>query len=82
MRQVFRREQAVLRLGPAPDGSTVVVYTDDMGQWRWQRISATGAITRCSTCAYAGRDEATGSAYEENPGTPVQVEVLNRARPA
>jgi hypothetical protein len=82
MRQVFRREQEVLRLGPAPDGSTVVVYSDEAGQWRWQKIGATGAITRSSTCAYPGRDEATASAYESNPGTPVQVELLNRARPA
>jgi hypothetical protein len=82
MRQVFREEQKVLRLGPASEGSTVVVYSDDSGTWRWQKISPSGAIAGSSPSAFVSRDEATESAYESNPGTPVQVEVLDRARPA
>jgi hypothetical protein len=82
MRQVFRQEQASLRLGPPPEGSTVVVYPDESGQWRWQRIGPDGDVTKTSPAAFARRDEATESAYESNPGTPVQVEVLNTARPA
>jgi hypothetical protein len=82
MRQMFKREQALLRLGPPLEDSTVLVYPDDTGAWRWQRIGPSGDVTKSSATAFARRDEATASAYESNPSTPVQVEVLSRARPA
>jgi uncharacterized protein YegP (UPF0339 family) len=53
----------------------VVVYWSG-SDWRWRTLTAEGRILKSSQEGYVDRDRALEAAYEENPHTPVEVDVL------
>jgi hypothetical protein len=67
-RRIWRQKGRIMR-------RFVVVYWSG-SDWRWRTLTAEGRILKSSQDGYFDRDRALEAAYEENPHTPVEVDVL------